>query len=88
MAKVGCWSLETANVWVLRGHGEISVGEGFGGDRRESLHGWLVLLGSAFPMGVFFFFFSIDFCSGGILVSSGGMVSMMEAEQWRHNDRS
>ena len=39
MAKVGCWSLETANVWVLRGHGEISVGEGFGGDRRESLHG-------------------------------------------------
>ena len=34
MAKVGCWSLETANVWVLQGHGEIGVGHGhgFGGD--------------------------------------------------------
>ena len=44
-------------------------GDGFGGDRRGSLHGWLVLLGFAFPM--VFFFFNMGFCSGGILVSSG-----------------
>ena len=50
-------------------------GDGFGGDWRGSPHGWLVLLGSAFPMGFFFFFyffFNIGFCSGGILVGSGG----------------
>ena len=41
MVEVGCWSLETTNVWVLRGHGENDVGhdDGFGGDQRESLHG-------------------------------------------------
>ena len=41
MAEVGCWSLETTNVWVLQGHGEIGVGhgDGFGGDQHESLHG-------------------------------------------------
>ena len=31
-------------------------------------------------MGVFYFiFFSMGFCSGGILVGSGGMVGMVEA---------
>ena len=59
VAKVGCWSSEIASVWVWQGHGEIGVGhgDGFGGDQRGSLHGWLVLLGFAFPMGFFFFFF-------------------------------
>ena len=59
MAEVGCWSLEIASVYVQRGHGEIGVGhgDGFGGDRHGSPHGWLVLLGSAFPM--FFFFFPL-----------------------------
>ena len=60
VAEVGCWSLEIASVWVRQGHGEISVGhgDGFGGDRCGSLHGWMVLLGSAFPM-VFFFKFNL-----------------------------
>ena len=76
MAEVGCWSSKITNVWVWRGHGEIGVGhgDGFGGNWRGSPHGWLVLLGSAFPMGFFFFFFNMCFCSSGILVGSG---------QWR-----
>ena len=47
VAEVGCWSSEIASVWVRRGHGEIGVGhgDGFGGDRCGSPHGWLVLLG-------------------------------------------
>ena len=51
---------EITSVWVRRGHGVIGVGhgDGFGGDRRWSPHGWLVLLGSAFPM-VFYLFFLI-----------------------------
>ena len=58
MAEMGCWSSKITNVWVWRGHGEIGVGhgDGFGGNWRGSPHGWLVLLGSAFPMGFFFFF--------------------------------
>ena len=61
VAEVGCWSSQIASVWVRRGHGEIGVGhgDGFGGDRRGSPHGWLVLLGSAFPMGIFFIFILI-----------------------------
>ena len=83
VAEVGCWLLEIASVYVRRGHGEIGVGhgDGFGGDRRGSPHGWLVLLGSAFPM-VFFFFFNMGFCSDGILVGSGGVVGMVEAWWW------
>ena len=58
VAEVGCWLSKIASVWVWRGHGEIGVGhgDGFGGDRRGSLHGWLVLLGFRW---VFFFFFLI-----------------------------
>ena len=85
VAKVGCWSLEIASVYVQRGHGEIGVGhgDGFGGDRRGSPHGWLVLLGSAFPMVFFFFFFfNMDFCSGGIFMGSGGVVGMVEVWWW------
>ena len=64
VAEVGCWSSKIASVWVRRGHGEISVGhgDGFGGDRCGSLHGWMVLLGSAFPM-VFFFLVVAGFLS-------------------------
>ena len=60
VAEVSCWSSKIASVWVRRGHGEISVGhgDGFGGDRCGSLHGWMVLLGSAFSM-VFFFKFNL-----------------------------
>ena len=70
MAEVGCWSLEIASVYVQRGHGEIGVGhgDGFGGDRRGSPHGWLVLLGFRW---VYLFIFNMGFCSSGILVSSG-----------------
>ena len=90
VAEVGCWSLEIANVWVWRGHGKIGVGhgDGFGGDRRGSPHGWtLVLLGSAFPM-VFFFFLIWVFVLVGFwwAVGGGGVVGMVEA-QWRHGDR-
>ena len=83
VAEVGCWSLEIASVYVRRGHGEIGVGhgDGFGGDRRGPPHGWLVLLGSAFPM-VFFFFFNMDFCSDGIFMGSGGVVGMVEVWWW------
>ena len=84
MAEVGCWSSEIANVWVRRGHGKIGVGhgDGFGGDLRGSPYGWtLVLLGSTFLM-VFFFFFNMGFCFGGILVGSGGVVGMVEARWW------
>ena len=56
-------------------------GDGFGGDWRGSPQGWLVLLGSAFPMGFYFFkfFFNMGFCSSGISVGSGGVVGMVEA---------
>ena len=43
-------------------------GDGFGGDRRGSPHGWLVLLGFRW---VYLFIFNMSFCSSGILVSSG-----------------
>ena len=84
MAEVGCWSSEIASVWVWRGHGEIGVdhSDGFGGDQHGSPHGWLVLLGSVFPMGFYFlnfFFFNMGFCSSGISVGSGGVVGMVEA---------
>ena len=49
----------------------VGHGDGFGGDRRWSPHGWLVLLGSAFPMIFYLFFFNMGFCSDGILVGSG-----------------
>ena len=71
----------------------VGHGDGFGGDRCGSPHGWLVLLGSAFPM-FFFFFFNMGFCSGGILVGSGqwwrgghGGGVVVVTGQWRRGDR-
>ena len=86
MAEVGCWSSKIANVWVWRGHGEIGVGHNdrFGGNWHGSPHGWLVLLGSAFPMGFFFFFLICVFVPVGFwwAVGSGGVVGMVEAPWW------
>ena len=83
---LGCWSLETASVWVWQGYAEIGVGhgDGFGGDWHGSPHGWLVLLGSAFPMGFFFFFFFFFFLIL-VFVPVGfwwAVVGMVEAQWW------
>ena len=73
VVEVSCWLLEIASAWVQRGHGEIGVGhdDGFGGDRRGSPHGWLVLLGFRWVFIYLFYFINMGFCSSGILVSSG-----------------
>ena len=61
--------------------------DGFGGDQCGSPHGWLVLLGSGFPMGFFFFFFFFFFLIWVFVpvgfwwvVGSGGVVGM-----WRRH---
>ena len=47
-----------------------------------------VLLGFCYDVGffifyfIFLFFFNMGFCSGGILVGSGGVVGMVEAQWW------
>ena len=62
----------------------VGHGDGFGGDRRWSPHGWLVLLGSAFPMIFYLFFLIWVFVPIGFwwAVGSGGMVGMVEAQWW------
>ena len=39
-------------------------------------------VGFFFFLNLFYFIFNMSFCSGGILVGSGGMVGMVEARWW------
>ena len=67
-------------------------GDGFGGDWCGSPHGWLVLLGFAFPMGFFIYFFLIlVFVPMGFwwVVGKGGYGGgvVVVTGQWRCDDR-